>query len=42
MLHERDLPDDDVIDLGAATEKTLGLPDDILKENFVVPEARDE
>lgn len=32
---------DDVVELGAATEKTLGIYDPIRKENFVDPEARD-
>lgn len=32
---------DDVVELGAATEKTLGIYDPILRENFVSPEARD-
>lgn len=30
-----------MIDLGAASEVTLGIEDPTLKENFVVPEARD-
>lgn len=32
---------DDVVELGAATEVTLGIYDPIQKENFVDPEARD-
>lgn len=32
---------DDVVELGAATETTLGIYDPIQKENFVEPEARD-
>jgi len=32
---------EDVVELGAATEKTLGIYDPIRKENFVEPESRD-
>ncbi len=32
---------DGVVDLGAATEKTLGIYDPVAKENFTVPESRD-
>ena len=33
--------EDDLTDLGAATEVTLGIPDPQKKENFVTPLARD-
>lgn len=42
MQAQHDPIEDGVIDLGRASERTLGLPDDILKENYVEPEARDE
>ncbi len=32
---------DDVIELGAATEVTLGIYDPVRKEDFYIPEARD-
>ncbi len=32
---------DDVTELGAATEVTLGIYEPLAKENFVEPEARD-
>lgn len=32
---------DNVTDLGAATEVTLGIPEPLAKENYVEPEARD-
>jgi hypothetical protein len=33
--------EDDVADLGAASEVTRGVWDPMLKENFVMPQARD-
>lgn len=33
--------DDDIIDLGAATEVTQGIYDPVKKENLVTPQARD-
>lgn len=33
--------EEDVTDLGAATDLTLGTPDPVLKEQFVIPQARD-
>jgi hypothetical protein len=32
---------DELVELGAATELTLGLYDPTSKEEFVIPEARD-
>jgi hypothetical protein len=37
----REVHDDEVIELGAASDLTLGIPDPLLKENFVTPQARD-
>lgn len=39
--HEQALPTDDVTDLGAATEITLGTWDPVLMENHIMPQARD-
>ncbi len=36
-----DLITEDIVDLGAASERTLGTYDILLKESFVIPEARD-